>query len=536
MPTPQQYAGQTGAVRPMNGAVPGLTWDQFMSAINNGTNIAANYTQPAGAYTMGEGGGFSGGITPRAYDIPGLGTVGIIANGGQDAYTQDVGDGTTNWFTRNPDGTVGSQNRTQNNDSWWDSTGLPLVASLAFGGATAGLSAAGVGVSGAGAGAANVGAGALGADGASAAFGGGAGAAGSAAGNLGTFPQYGTGFEGGDGFLNVSADAAGQGAAGTAAQEAATNPSWLQQAQSYYAGLDPLTKFGVGTLGSTITSGLAGNGGGDNSFSSLVNGYGGSGGIDFSSLGSTDTGGSSWLSGLLGGASSAYGAVKDFTGMNGQQLLSAGGSLLNGILGTNAANKAANAQTNAANQSNQLAALIYGNNTAMNKPFVDAGTGAVNQMASLDGLNGAAAQTAAKGQFTTDPGYQFALDQGMRGVQSSAAASGGLFSGRAAKDLNNYAQGQASQQYGNYYNRLSGLAGIGQASANQQAANGNAYSNTFGSNTAAAGNAAAAGAIGGANAITGSISSALNGYSQNQLTQLLLNQQKNGYYNTNGSV
>ena len=533
MPTPQQYAGQTGAVRPMDGVVPGLTWDTFMSAINNGTNIAANYSQPAGAYTMGEGGGFSGGITPRAYDIPGLGTVGIIANGGQDAYTQDVGDGTTNWFTRNPDGTVGSQNRTQNNDSWWDSTGLPLVASLAFGGATAGLSAAGVGVSGAGAGAANVGAGALGADGASAAFGGGASAAGSAVGNLGTFPQYGTGFEGGDGFLNIS--------------DAATGTP--------YETLAPVTVTGSAAGTGGLTAGeLAAGAGGLGLAGGLAAGFGGgpSGtGQSFSDAGyasANNTPYSGNANDSIAQSSTAskptstnpFSAIKDFyeNGFGADpssywSLASGAGSLLSGILGTNAAKSAQNAQTNAANQNNVLANRIFDTNTALNQPFVSAGTGAIGTLGNLYGLNGTAAQTKAYDDFKTSPDYQFAFDQGQRAVQSSAAAAGGLYSGRAAKDLTTFGQGAASQQYGKYTAGLTGIAQLGQASANQQSANGNNLLANVSGNNNAIGNAQAAGTNASTNAITGAINGALGQTSNNQLLKLLQgNLNLNGYYNT----
>jgi hypothetical protein len=499
MPTPQQYAGQSGAIHPMDGLVPGLTWDQFIQGFNQTPNSAfgsnangvTSYNAGFGQY----GGGAEGGS----------GAGGFGSNGPTNMqYAQEIGDGTQNMFSQDPTtGGVMSHNQTINSDSWWDSTGLPLVASLAFGGATAGLSAAGVGYTG---------------EAAAAGAGGGIGEGALSYGVPDTTAN----------FASIGADGAsvapefGTGAAQGAAQGAAA-PSWLDQIGNYYNNLSGLEKFGVGTLGSQAVSGLAGSGGGDNSFSSLTGGTGGTGGIDYGSAGSTDSlgsGGGNWLSNLFGNGPSAG------------QLLQGGGSILNSILGSNAANKAADAQTNAANQSNQLAALIYGNNTAMNQPFVNAGTGAVNKMADLNGLNGSVNQgQAAQGFVTSDPGYQFRMDQGNKAVANSSAAAGGLYSGRAFKDAQNYAQGAASQEYGNAYNRLSGLAGIGQASANQQAANGNAYSNAFGSNMGAIGNAQAAGQIGSTNAITGSIGGLMNSYSQNQMMQMLLNNRNsNGYY------
>lgn len=52
-----------------------------------------------------------------------------------------------------------------------------------------------------------------------------------------------------------------------------------------------------------------------------------------------------------------------------------------------------------------------------------------------------------------DPGYQFRINQGLQAVNNSAAARGGLLSGATLKELNNYAQGQASSEFQNAFNR-----------------------------------------------------------------------------------
>lgn len=52
-----------------------------------------------------------------------------------------------------------------------------------------------------------------------------------------------------------------------------------------------------------------------------------------------------------------------------------------------------------------------------------------------------------------DPGYQFRLSQGTDAIQKSAAAQGLLRSGGTLKDILNYGQGLASQEYGNVFNR-----------------------------------------------------------------------------------
>lgn len=68
--------------------------------------------------------------------------------------------------------------------------------------------------------------------------------------------------------------------------------------------------------------------------------------------------------------------------------------------------------------------------------------------------------------FYNSPDYNFARTEGQRGVEQSAAARGGAASGNALRALSEFNQGLASQQFGNYYNRMAGLAGIGQSATN----------------------------------------------------------------------
>jgi hypothetical protein len=64
----------------------------------------------------------------------------------------------------------------------------------------------------------------------------------------------------------------------------------------------------------------------------------------------------------------------------------------------------------------------------------------------------AAFQAPTAEQAAQTPGYQFALQQAMNAMQSSAAAKGTLLTGGTQKDLANYAQGLASQTYQQTYN------------------------------------------------------------------------------------
>jgi hypothetical protein len=53
----------------------------------------------------------------------------------------------------------------------------------------------------------------------------------------------------------------------------------------------------------------------------------------------------------------------------------------------------------------------------------------------------------------SDPGYQFALKEGQGAIERSAAAKGTLRSGGTLKDLMDYGQGSAAQQYGTVFDR-----------------------------------------------------------------------------------
>lgn len=89
-------------------------------------------------------------------------------------------------------------------------------------------------------------------------------------------------------------------------------------------------------------------------------------------------------------------------------------------------------------------------------------------------------------ELQATPGYQFQLEQGLQGVNRSAAARGGLLSGANLKAINDYAQGQAATGYQAAWDRaqnayqaafgrnqknisnLASLAGMGQTSATNQ--------------------------------------------------------------------
>lgn len=102
--------------------------------------------------------------------------------------------------------------------------------------------------------------------------------------------------------------------------------------------------------------------------------------------------------------------------------------------------------------------------------------------------------------FFTSPGYQFRRDEGMRGINNSFAARGGALSGNALRALTDFNSNIASSEFGNYFNQLASVAGIGQTATNQTAAYGADHAANAGRNALYAGDSRASGIQGQANA------------------------------------
>ena len=138
----------------------------------------------------------------------------------------------------------------------------------------------------------------------------------------------------------------------------------------------------------------------------------------------------------------------------------------------------------------------------------------------------------AKGIIGDDIGYQFRLDQGNKAINAAASARGRAVSGAAMKELNRYNQDYSSQEYGNAYNRLAQMAGIGQSTNNQNANLGLNYSNMAGNNMMGAGNATASGIVGQGNALNDAIGGGVNSWMQyNMMKKMFPKKEAGGYPN-----
>lgn len=94
-------------------------------------------------------------------------------------------------------------------------------------------------------------------------------------------------------------------------------------------------------------------------------------------------------------------------------------------------------------------------------PFFAEGQRSLGQQSALLGLRGQEAADAAFKQFQESPGQQFLREEGERAIRRNAAATGQLQGGAVLRELTRFGTGLAQQDFGNYFNRLSGLTGLG---------------------------------------------------------------------------
>jgi hypothetical protein len=199
------------------------------------------------------------------------------------------------------------------------------------------------------------------------------------------------------------------------------------------------------------------------------------------------------------------------------------------LLGGSSAKSAANVQASSADRAADLQQQQFERQVELQAPFREAG------LRALPELEAASRYTPfGMDQFQADPGYAFRMSEGMKGLERSAAARGGLLSGGTLKGIQRFGQDLGSQEYMNAFNRyqternarlnpLQSLAGMSQTSTNQLGAAGQNYANAAGQAIGAAGQARASGYMGVANAASGGLGQYIN-YSQQQQQNALLGQ------------
>ena len=209
----------------------------------------------------------------------------------------------------------------------------------------------------------------------------------------------------------------------------------------------------------------------------------------------------------------------------------AGAVVGSAVIGGFAANEAASTQAQASQQAGDVQRQIFERQVELQEPWRQAGINALAKMELERG--GMPPAFTGKVDLTQDPGYAFRMSEGMKALERSAAARGGLLSGGMLKGAQRFGQDLASQEYQNAYNRaltqyntqvqrestgynrLAALAGIGQTATGQITNAAGQYGQNAANAITSAGAAQAGGYVGSANAMTGGLSTYLN-YTQGQ--------------------
>jgi hypothetical protein len=197
------------------------------------------------------------------------------------------------------------------------------------------------------------------------------------------------------------------------------------------------------------------------------------------------------------------------------------------VVSSRASGKAADVQAGAADRAADLQREQFERQVELQAPFREAGVRALPELEAASRYTPFGME-----QFQADPGYAFRMSEGMKGLERSAAARGGLLSGATLKGIQRFGQDLGSQEYTNAFNRyqternarlnpLQSLAGVGQTSTNVLGAAGQSMASNVGEAMGAAGQARASGYVGQANALTGALGQYMN-YNQQQQQNALL--------------
>jgi hypothetical protein len=204
--------------------------------------------------------------------------------------------------------------------------------------------------------------------------------------------------------------------------------------------------------------------------------------------------------------------------------LTAGSALL-GTAGSIAAAQSMNKANQAISDVNYR---IFQEQKALQEPWRAAGVEALNKLRSPE----MQFTPFSADKFQADPGYAFRLSEGMKSLDRTAAARGGLLSGATLKGAQRFGQDLASQEYQNAYNRyntdynmrlgpLQTLAGYGQGATNNLTNTTGTYGANQAENIATGGNIRASSYLNAADALARGASQYLRNESDNALIAAL---------------
>lgn len=181
------------------------------------------------------------------------------------------------------------------------------------------------------------------------------------------------------------------------------------------------------------------------------------------------------------------------------------GSLAGTAMQVGAANKAANVQKRAADDAIGLQTRIYEEGKETIAPWVEGGKNALE--AYMYNLGIGEKPEGYEG-YSMSPAAKYAMETGVGDVNAAFSARGGYNSGAALEALEGKRSRIVSADMADYFNRLAGISGAGQAAAAAQTSAGTQYAGTASNTMMAGAGATAQGYLNAANAIGSGINDA----------------------------
>jgi hypothetical protein len=193
------------------------------------------------------------------------------------------------------------------------------------------------------------------------------------------------------------------------------------------------------------------------------------------------------------------------------------------VVGAYSSRKASKAQERAAAQGAAAEERMFNRQVELQEPFRQAGVNALPELIEASRYTPFDME-----QFQQDPGYAFRMREGLKALDRTAAARGGLLSGAQLRGVTRYGQELGSQEFTNAFNRyqaerqarlnpLQSLTGMGQSTATTLANQAGQYGQSMANSAAQMGNIRASGYMGQANALNAALGQGLNYYQNKQM-------------------
>jgi hypothetical protein len=203
--------------------------------------------------------------------------------------------------------------------------------------------------------------------------------------------------------------------------------------------------------------------------------------------------------------------------------IAAAATIGSAAIGAYSSRQASKAQAAAAREGSAAEERMFNRQVELQEPFRQAGVNALPELIEASRYTPFSME-----QFQQDPGYAFRMREGLKALDRTAAARGGLLSGAQLRGVTRYGQELGSQEFTNAFNRyqaerqarlnpLQSLTGMGQTTASTLANQAGQYGQSMAAGAAQMGNIRASGYMGQANALASGIGQGLNYYQNQQM-------------------